>query len=329
MHYIPPLLKPKSSRFLDKLRCSIRLHGLAYSTEKTYVYWVKIYIRFHNKQHPASLGEKEVSDFLSFLAIERNTAPATQRIALNALVFLYRKFFQRKEFDLVFRYAKPHQRIPTVFSETEAHSVISSLSGKHQILAKLMYGSGLRVMECCRLRVQDIDFNQHQLIVRETKGMKYRQTLLPETLVEPLKHVLKKTKKIHEYDLEQGFGKVYLPYALSRKYPSASSQFAWQYVFPANNLSRDPRDNEVRRHHIHESSVQKQIKLAIRNVGIHKHASSHTFRHSFATRLLENGYDIRTIQTLLGHANVKTTEIYTHVVKRGGLGVISPVDRLM
>lgn len=323
---IPTSLSSKSGRFLDRFQNTIRLHGLSYATEKTYVYWVRFYIRYGNKRHPDELGEKEVADFLSFLALDRNVAPATQRIALNALVFLYRKFLGRDEFDLEYRYAKPQRRIPTVFSEAEAQRVISKLSGKYQLLAKLMYGSGLRVMECCRLRVQDIDFDQNQVIVRESKGMKHRQTVLPLSLVEPLRQTLKQTKIIHERDLEHGYGKVYLPFALSRKYPNANTSFGWQYVFPASHLAHDPRDDEVRRHHIHQSAVQKQIKVAIRESGVNKHASTHTFRHSFATRLLENGYDIRTIQSLLGHADVKTTQIYTHVVKRGGLGVISPVD---
>ena len=326
MHSIPILIKPKSGRFLDNLRSCIRLHGLAYSTEKTYVYWVRFFIRFHNKRHPEEMGESEVSAFLSYMALERNVSPATQRTALNGLVFLYRKFFGRKEFDLEFCYAKPNKRLPTVFSHNEALQVIDRLSGKYQLMAKLLYGSGLRVMECCRLRVQDIDFEQKQLIIRESKGLKYRQTLLPECLVEPLRHILEKTKAIHEQDLAQGYGKVYLPYALERKYPSANKLFAWQYVFPAKHVAIDPRGGEIRRHHIHETTIQRKVGMAIRQAEINKHASTHTFRHSFATRLLENGYDIRTIQTLLGHSDVKTTQIYTHVVKRGSLGVISPID---
>jgi len=326
MHSIPILIKPKSGRFLDNLRSCIRLHGLAYSTEKTYVYWVRFFIRFHNKRHPEEMGESEVSAFLSYMALERNVSPATQRTALNGLVFLYRKFFGRKEFDLEFCYAKPNKRLPTVFSHNEALQVIDRLSGKYQLMAKLLYGSGLRVMECCRLRVQDIDFEQKQLIIRESKGLKYRQTLLPECLVEPLRHILEKTKAIHEQDLAQGYGKVYLPYALERKYPSANKLFAWQYVFPAKHVAIDPRGGEIRRHHIHETTIQRKVRMAIRQAEINKHASTHTFRHSFATRLLENGYDIRTIQTLLGHSDVKTTQIYTHVVKRGSLGVISPID---
>ena len=321
-------LKPKSARFLDLFRNCMRLNGLSYSTEKTYVYWVKYYIRYHGKKHPKDMAEKEVSVFLSFLSLDRNVSPATQRIALNALIFLYKKFLGYQEFNLLFKYAKPKRRLPTVFSDAEAKTVISILSGRYQLMASLLYGSGLRVMECCRLRVQDIDFDQRQLIIRESKGMKYRQTLLPDSLIEPLQLTLRKTKAIHEQDIEQGYGRVYLPYALARKYPNANKEFAWQYVFPASHVSHDPRDDEIRRHHIHESAVQKNIKSAIRRANINKHASSHTFRHSFATRLLENGYDIRTIQTLLGHSDLKTTQIYTHVVKRGGLGVISPIDKV-
>ncbi len=329
MQSVPTPIPPKSERFFDQFRRCIRLNGLAYSTEKSYTYWVRFYIRYHKKRHPKDMGEVEVSQFLSFMSLERQVSPSTQRTALNALVFLYRKFFSLENFDLEFRYAKPKQRLPTVFSHDEALSVINNLSGKYQLISQLLYGSGLRLMECCRLRVQDIDFDQHQLIIRESKGMKHRQTLLPDTLIEPLKNILLHTKFIHQNDLKNGYGKVYLPYALNKKYPNANKQFGWQYVFPSSNISLDPRDKEMRRHHLHESAVQRKIKMAIRQTAIHKHASSHTFRHSFATRLLENGYDIRTIQTLLGHADVKTTEIYTHVVKRGGLGVISPVDRLM
>ncbi len=329
MHSIPVSIKPRSGRFVDKLRSCIRLNGLAYATEKTYVYWVCFFIRFHNKRHPEEMGEQEVSDFLSYMALERNVSPATQRTALNSLVFLYRKFFGRQEFNLEFRYAKPSKRLPTVFSHAEAVRVIDNLSGKYQLIARLLYGSGLRLMESCRLRVQDIDFEQKQIIVRESKGAKYRQTLLPDSLIEPLQSALKKTKTIHDKDLDEGFGSVYLPYALERKYPSANKHFAWQYVFPASHVSVDPRSREIRRHHIHETAVQRAIRNAIRQADINKHASSYTFRHSFATRLLENGYDIRTIQTLLGHSDVKTTQIYTHVVKRGGLGVISPIDKVL
>jgi len=329
MKDIPPQIAPRSGRFLDNLRTCIRLNGLAYSTEKTYVYWVRYFIRRTGKRHPETMDEKEVSDFLSYLTIQRNVSPATQRTALNALVFLYRKFLKRETFDLAFQYAKPKQRLPVVFSEAEAFAVITQLQGKYEIMARLMYGSGLRVMECCRLRIQDIDFGQNQLIIRESKGLRQRQTVLPQSLIEPLGKIIDDTRHIHKYDLSRGYGAVYLPYALCRKYPNAASEFAWQYVFPASNVATDPRCDTIRRHHIHESALQKQVKQAIRKAAIHKHASCHTFRHSFATRLLENGYDIRTIQTLLGHADVKTTEIYTHVVKRGGLGVISPIDRAM
>lgn len=326
MKDIPPSVVPRSGRFLGNFRACSRLSGLAYTTEKTYVYWVRYFIRYTGKRHPDTMGEKEVSDFLSYLTLQRNVSPATQRTALNALIFLYRKFLKRESFELAFQYAKPKQRLPVVFSNAEALAVIGQLKGRYEVMARLMYGSGLRVMECCRLRVQDIDFGQNQLLVRESKGSRQRQTVLPQSLVQQLKQIIDDTRHIHEYDLSRGYGEVYLPYALSRKYPKAASEFAWQYVFPASDVATDPRSGMVRRHHVHESAVQKRVKEAIRKAAIHKHASCHTFRHSFATRLLENGYDIRTIQSLLGHADVKTTQIYTHVANRGGLGVISPID---
>ena len=326
MDDIPVSIDPKSKRFIPLLRSFIRQKGLAYSTEKTYLHWIIYYIRHHKLRHPKEMGGIEVDTFLSYLAIERNVSPATQKTALNALIFLYNRFLEMPLGDLQFSYAKPSRKIPVVLSHDEAFSVISHMNKKHQLLGKIMYGCGLRLMECCRLRIQDIDFSMHQIIVRESKGNKQRTTVLPESLLELLQEQISNTKKIHEFDLSRGYGKVYLPYALARKYKNAEYDFKWQYIFPASNVAKDPREGTIRRHHIHESCIQKNVRQAVLKSGILKKASSHTFRHSFATRLLEQGYDLRTIQDLLGHADISQTEIYTHVVRKGGRGVISPLD---
>lgn len=326
MDDIPVSVASGAKKFIPKLRLFIRKKGLAYSTEKTYVHWIIYYIRFHKMNHPKDMGAIEVDAFLSYLAVERHVSPATQRTALNALVFMYKQFLNIELGELQFSYAKSKKRIPVVLSHEEALLLINNMSGIYQLMSKIMYGCGLRLMECCRLRIQDIDFSMNQIVVRESKGNKQRTTVLPESLLEPLKQQIANTKKIHEYDLNRGYGKVYLPFALSRKYKNAESEFKWQYLFPASNVAKDPRDGKIKRHHIHESWVQKNVRKSVRESGILKRATSHTFRHSFATRLLEHGYDLRTIQELLGHSDVSTTEIYTHVVKRGGRGVKSPVD---
>ncbi|PHS70749.1 MAG: recombinase XerD [Methylophaga sp.] len=326
MEDVPEHIPLSSTKFIPRLRLYIRQQGLAYATEKTYIYWVVYYIRFHKLQHPEQLGTTAIESFLSFLSIEKHLSPATQRTALNALNFLYRQFLKMPFKNLNFHYAKPSTKIPVVFSHREAINVINQLSGQYTLAAELMYGCGLRLMECCRLRVQDIDFELNQIILRETKGSKQRTTVLPEKIIPKLKSKINEVKQLHAYDLKRGYGEVYLPYALSRKYPNAASELKWQYLFPASEVAKDPRSGIIRRHHIHQSSVQKHIRTAIRSTNINKQASSHTFRHSFATRLLEKGYDLRTIQELLGHSDVKTTEIYTHVVKKGGRGVISPID---
>ena len=328
MDDIPVSIDARSTKFIPQLRLFIRKKGLAYSTEKTYLHWILYYIRFHKMQHPKDMDSSHVDEFLSYLAIERNVSPGTQRTALNALVFLYKQFLNIQLEELQFSYAKISKIIPVVLSHQEAITIIENMVDKSQLIAKIMYGSGLRLMECCRLRIQDIDFSMEQIIVREAKGNKQRTTVLPVSLVGLLKIQISNTNKIHDFDISRGYGKVYLPYALARKYKSAESDFKWQYVFPASDVSVDPRDRTIRRHHIHESWVQKNVRRAVVKSRIMKKASSHTFRHSFATRLLENGYDLRTIQELLGHSDVKTTEIYTHVIKKGGHGVKSPMDVL-
>ena len=322
MDDIPLPIPQDSDKFMHRLRAFMRKQGLSYSTEKVYVYWIVYFIRHYSMQRPEALGVKDVEEFLSYLSIQRNVAPATQKVALNSLSFLYTRFLDVSLDNLDFRYARQTQKIPVVFSHREAFEVISLLSGKYLLIAKLMYGSGLRLMESCRLRVKDIDFELNQIIVREGKGNKQRTTVLPEKLTSRLVTQIKEVKTLHKYDMESGYGEVYMPHALARKYPKAASTLAWQFLFPASNIAKDPRSNVFRRHHIHQSSVQKHVKRAIDSSLINKQASS----HSFATRLLERGYDLRTIQELLGHTDVSTTEIYTHVVKKGGRGVISPLD---
>jgi len=323
---IPTPIPAQPTRFLDKVRAFIRLRGMAYKTEKTYLFWIKRFIRFHGLQHPEVLGSKEVEAFLSHLVLQVNVSASTQRVALNALVFLYREFLGQPLDDLNFEHSRKPVKLPTVFSAEEARSVIRNLSGDYKLVAMLLYGSGLRINEALRLRVKDVDFDMQQLIVRSGKGAKDRITLLPDRLVEPLKQQIDSALHQHQADLLKGSGSVYLPAGLARKYPNASQEPGWQYIFPALELSRDPRSGIRRRHHLLDRTVQKHFRRAIQAAGIRKLAGSHTFRHSFATRLLEAGYDLRTIQKLLGHSDLRTTEIYTHVVRKGGFGVRSPVD---
>ena len=275
------------------------------------------------------MGKQEIETFLTHLAKNLNVASSTQNQAFNALLFLYNQVLDRAFDEKInaIRAKKP-RRLPTVMTNEEAMKVINNLSDSNQLMTKLLYGSGLRLMECLRLRVKDIDFGMHQIMVRDGKGKIDRVTLLPESVKADLKEQLDQAKAIHEYDISQGYGKVYLPYALSRKYPNANREWGWQYVFPSKSLSKDPRSNATRRHHIHENSLQKAVKKAVKLSRIPKPVSCHTFRHSFATHLLESGYDIRTVQELLGHKDVNTTMIYTHVLNKGGKGVKSPLDML-
>lgn len=325
---IPPQLPAQPTRFEPRLRAFIRARNLAYKTERTYVFWIKRFIRFHGLTHPRKLGPGAVEAFLSHLAVQRNTSVNTQRTALNALVFLYREFLGADLGTLTFQKPTKARRLPVVFSHDEALAVIGQLDGEHRLIAQLMYGAGLRISEALRLRLKDADFAMGQLIVRSGKGDKDRVTLLPDRLIAALRIQIQKVLALHQADLAGGFGEVYLPHALARKYPRAPREPAWQYLFPAATLSVDPRSGVRRRYHLVERTVQKAFKRAIAAAGILKQANSHAFRHSFATRLLEAGYDIRTIQKLLGHADVRTTEIYTHVIARGGFGVRSPVDSL-
>jgi len=320
-------MEQRPKKLLDQVREAIRLKHYSLSTEETYVAWIRRYILFHNKRHPNEMGSKEIETFLTHLAIKENVAASTQNQALSALLFLYRYVLQ-KDLDGpidALRAQKP-KRLPTVLTKEEVRKVISHLPGTPRLMASLLYGSGLRLMECLRLRVKDLDFAQRQIIVRDGKGQQDRVTMLPESLIAPLQEHLQRVKRLHEEDLDKGYGAVYLPDALERKYPNASRGWAWQYVFPSDRLSEDPRTGIVRRHHLDESNLQKAVKEAARLAGIAKLVGPHTFRHSFATHLLQNGYDIRTVQELLGHKDVKTTMIYTHVLQRGGLAVRSPLD---
>lgn len=326
MEDIPPPLPGKPVRFMDRLRQFIRAKQLAYKTEKTYCVWILDYIRFHKRVHPASLGGEDVDAYLSFLALSRNVSINTQKTALNAIVFLYKQFLGVDLGELNFAPSSRARTLPTVFSHQEATQVIDKLSGRYWIMALLMYGSGLRVMETVRLRVQDVDFANNYLMVRESKGLKWRRTLLPATLAEPLQKQVSFVLALHQKDVADGYGEVYLPNALAKKYPRAASSPEWQYLFPADNLAVDPRSDVVRRHHIGERQVQRIVKQAIVKSRIYKKAGCHTFRHSFATRLLEAGTDIRNIQEVMGHSDLSTTQIYTHVVGAHKRNILSPID---
>jgi integron integrase len=314
-------------KLLEQVSDVIRLKHYSHKTEKSYVSWIKRYIIFHGKRHPREMGGKEIEEFLTHLAVEENVAASTQNQALNAILFLYKEVLQQ-ELDLRIDAvrAKRSKYLPTVLTKEEVIAIINNLSGVYQLVVKLLYGTGLRQTECLQLRVKDLDFAQQQLIVRDAKGMESRVTMLPTSLIEELQFHLQIVKRLHQQDLEKGYGSVYLPFALERKYKNADREWIWQFVFPSDRISQDPRSKIIRRHHLHESSLQKALKQAVKAAVINKRVSCHTFRHSFATHLLQNGYDIRTVQELLGHKDVKTTMIYTHVLNRGGRGVRSPLD---
>ncbi|BAM00921.1 MULTISPECIES: integron integrase [Caldilinea] len=319
--------KPTGKKLLDVVRDTIRRKHYSIRTEEAYVNWIRRFILFHGKRHPKDMGAAEVEAFLTHLATEGHVSASTQNQAFSALLFLYREVLHR-ELDAPVHAlrAKESRHIPAVLTREEVRQVIAQLSGVYQLQARLLYGSGLRLLECLRLRVKDIDFQRRAITVRDTKGNEDRITMLPDSVIEPLKEYLQRVRRLHEEDLAKGYGSVYLPDALDRKYPNASREWIWQYVFPSDRLSTDPRSGVVRRHHLDASGLQKAVRAAARAAGINKRVTCHTFRHCFATHLLENGYDIRTVQELLGHKNVKTTMIYTHVLQRGGLAVRSPLD---
>ena len=323
-------VSPHPPKLLDRVREANRLRHGSRSTEKSYVGWIRRYILFHGKRHPAEMGAPEVSRFLSSLAVEGRVAASTQNQALSELLFLYRHVLHQDLpwLDDVVRARRP-KHLPVVLSRDEVRDVIAELEGTPRLMAILLYGSGLRLLECAGLRVQDIDFAMNQIVVRDGKGAKDRVTVLPAVVKEPLGRHMRSVKRQHEADLAHGAGWVELPWALARKYPNAGRQWPWQWVFPATRFYVDPATGQRRRHHLHESVVQRAVIEAARRAGVQKRATPHTFRHSFATHLLEDGRDIRTVQELLGHNDVSTTMIYTHVLNRGPIGVTSPADRVL
>lgn len=316
-------------RLLDQVKAKIRLKHYSLRTEQAYVDWIRRFILHHGKRHPKEMGAVEVEAFLTHLAVAGRVAASTQNQAKSALLFLYREVLgsELPWLDNVEK-AKAPKRLPVVLTRVEAAALLQQLQGVHWLIGNLLYGSGLRLMECLRLRVKDVDFARQEILIRDGKGFKDRVTMLPRLLVEPLQNHLGLVEAQHQRDLQAGRGDVHLPYALDRKYPNAGREWAWQYVFPSPGLSLDPRSGVERRHHLQDQAVQRAIKQAVHHARLTKPATPHTLRHSFATHLLESGYDIRTVQELLGHSDVSTTMIYTHVLNRGGKGVVSPLDRL-
>ena len=320
-----------SNKIIDDMRDVMRRRHYSIRTERSYCEWVKRFALHFNMKSRDDLseGEKKIETYLTFLARDRNVAPSTQNQALNALVFLYKHVLKQPLNEKInAERAARKVKIPVVLTRDETKRIIGAMTGIHQLVVKLLYGSGLRIIECLRLRVHDIDFGMKALTVRSGKGDKDRVTTLPPSLGTPLEAHLRHVKIVHEGDLANGYGEVYLPHALARKYPNAARKWQWQYVFPAQSLSTDPRTGIVRRHHLDPSPINKAIAKAVRTAGVQKQVSAHTFRHSFATDLLRRGTDIRTIQSLLGHKDVQTTMIYTHVLQQGGEGVISPLEDL-
>ncbi len=318
--HAPPLL--------DRVRDKIRVKHYSIRTEESYCHFIKRFILFHGKRHPDELGAPEVEAFLTHLAVDGNVSAATQNLAKSAVLFLYREILERELpwLDHV-EWAKTPSRMPVVLTRDEVMLILRRLHGVHALIGRLLYGTGMRILEGVRLRVKDVDFNGRAILIRDGKGFKDRITMLPRGIVPRLRRQLDDVREQHELDLADGFGEVWLPNALARKFPNAGREWAWQYVFPAARRSPDPRSGVVRRHHIGDQAFQRAMQQALRDSGIAKLATPHTLRHSFATHLLEAGYDIRTVQELLGHANVSTTMIYTHVLNRGGHGVVSPLDR--
>lgn len=324
-----PLGAPTTAppRLLDRVRDACRVRHYSIRTEDAYADWIRRFILFHHKKHPGDMGAPEINQFLTHLAVEGHVAASTQNQAFSALLFLYRKVLQSDpgRIEGAIRARRP-KRLPVVLTRPEVRLVLAQLSDPYLLIARLLYGAGLRLLECLRLRVKELDFARGEITVRHGKGAKDRRTMLPDCLKADLARHLDRVRLLHQKDLARGFGGVLLPDALDRKLPSASTDWRWQFVFPSANLSIDPRSGQKRRHHAHEGSVSREITAAVRHHGLSKRTTSHSFRHSFATHLLEAGYDIRTVQELLGHEDVGTTMIYTHVLNKGGRGVKSPLD---
>jgi len=320
---------PQQPRLLDRVRAALRARHYSRRTEKAYVHWIKRYIFFHGKRHPAEMGAAEVTAFLTALAVRDRVAASTQNQALNALLFLYREILgvELPWLDGLVRAKRP-QHLPTVLTREEVRTVLEQLDRAPRLMALLLYGAGLRLLECCRLRIKDVDFATNQITIRDGKGSKDRVTMLPSAVKIDLARHVERARALHQRDLAAGAGWVELPWALGRKYPNAGREWAWQWVFPATRLYVDPSTGQRRRHHLHESVVQRAVREAVLKAGLAKKATCHTLRHSFATHLLEDGHDIRTVQELLGHQDVSTTMIYTHVLNRGPAAVRSPADRL-
>ena len=325
--FAAPSPAPPPPRLLDRVREACRVRHYSIRTEDAYADWIKRFILFHGKRHPLEMGAAEINRFLTHLAVVGNVAASTQNQAFSALLFLYQKVLEVDpgRIEGVIRAKRP-KRLPVVLTRSEVRLVLAQLMGTYRLIGQVLYGSGLRLLECLRLRVKDLDFEQGEIVVREGKGDKDRHTVLPEAVKLELGRHLEAVRRLHEQDLARGLGRVYLPHALDRKLPAAAGEWCWQYVFPSAVLSVDPRSGVRRRHHAHEGAVSRAITAAVRAAGISKRATSHSFRHSFATHLLEAGYDIRTVQELLGHEDVATTMIYTHVLNKGGKGVKSPLD---
>ncbi|MCG8433795.1 MAG: integron integrase, partial [Gammaproteobacteria bacterium] len=314
-------------KLLTQVRHAIRLRNYSVRTEESYIYWIRDFIRFHGLKHPQTMSEPEVIAYLTHLAVNRDVSPNTQNLALSAIVFLYKRVLDQPLGDITSSVrAKKPLRIPVVLSRAEIGSILRELSGTHRLIASLLYGSGLRLLEALQLRVKDLNFEYSCLQVNDAKGQKDRIVTFPQVLHHTMRAHLNQVKILHETDLLAGCGAVYLPHALARKYPTAAKSWVWQYVFPSKRISRDPRSNHVGRHHVYRTTFQKALSTAIKRAGIEKKASSHTLRHSFATHSLENGSDIRTVQQQLGHSSLETTEIYTHVLKRGAHAVRSPLE---
>ena len=326
---LPSTVTTPAPRLLDQMRAAVRVRHYSIRTEDTYVDWARRFILFHNKRHPRDMGGAEVAAFLTHLAVERNVAPSTQNQAKSALLFMYRVVLdvQLPWFDEIVS-AKDKRRLPVVLTPSEVRSLLHELSGTMGLVASLLYGTGMRLLEGLRLRIKDVGFERRELIVRSGKGGKDRVTVLPENVLLPLRDHMTRVKLRHDQDLAQGLGEVWMPHSLADKFPSQARGWGWQWVFPSASTSVDPRTGLVMRHHLNEASVQKTVASAARRAGIDKPCSPHVLRHSFATHMLQAGYDIRTVQELLGHSNVTTTMIYTHVLNRGGRGVRSPLDQM-